>query len=287
MRNKKGNVTKKTLNDHFEFGQNWKNYAVLIDSERIHEAKKNLIELLGHDNIRGKTILDIGCGSGIHSLAFLELGAANVTAFDFDPTSVSTTRNLLKEYSNHNKFNVYQGDILAPTLTNTQYDVVYSWGVLHHTGNLELALFNAANYVRQGGYLFIAIYKNTKLCWLWKKEKRFYSSTSRINQQIIKSFYITIFAIGYTIFKRKSFRKYILQYQKNRGMSFFHDVHDWLGGYPYESATPQRINTSLMNMKFELVKEVITKAGIGFFGSSCNEYVFKKDDKSYGNFESR
>jgi 2-polyprenyl-6-hydroxyphenyl methylase/3-demethylubiquinone-9 3-methyltransferase len=269
-------MNKYNSDEHFDFGQNWQNFSNLVDAGRIEEAKKNLIEVLGSEKIKGKTILDIGCGSGIHSLAFLELEAAHVVAFDFDLKSVDTSINLLKEYSKINNWEVYQSDILSPKKNDVQYDVVYSWGVLHHTGNLELAIMNAASYVKENGYLFIAIYKKTKLCRLWQKEKRFYSTTSNFNQRLIRIIYITLFGFHYTLFNRKSFRYYINNYQKNRGMSFYHDVHDWLGGFPYESASRKEINQLLTKLNFSLVKEVSTRAGIGIFGSGCNEYVFKK-----------
>lgn len=268
-------MNKNKFEKHFDFGLNWKKYSSLIDSARVDEAKKNLVEFLGSENIKGKNILDIGCGSGLHSLAFLELGAKSVTAFDIDLNSVETSINLLEKYSKLDNSNVYQSDILLAKNNDDLYDVVYSWGVLHHTGNLELAITNAANYVKENGYLFIAIYKKTKLCKLWQKEKRFYSTTSNINQRLIRIIYITLFGF-YTLFKRKSFRYYIKNYQKNRGMSFFHDAHDWLGGFPYESASPKEISQLLTRLNFSLVKEVSTRAGIGFFGSGCNEYVFKR-----------
>ena len=59
---------------HFEFGQNWKDYATTIDQNRIESAIEGLRKLFS-DGLAGKTLLDIGCGSGLHSLAALSLGA--------------------------------------------------------------------------------------------------------------------------------------------------------------------------------------------------------------------
>src|ERR1700682_6555006 len=79
---------------HCEFGENWSNYAKTIDRNRIDSAVAGLKKLFP-EGLAGKTFLDIGCGSGVHSLAALSLGASSVLATDIDENSVSTTRQIL------------------------------------------------------------------------------------------------------------------------------------------------------------------------------------------------
>ena len=58
------------------------------------------------------------------------------------------------------------------------FDFVYSWGVLHHTGDMYRALRGAAGRVAPGGRFLFALYRRTPLCWLWKLEKRWYAGAS-------------------------------------------------------------------------------------------------------------
>src|SRR5580692_10613335 len=84
---------------HFSFGENWAQYAEKIDERRIEEAEKSLIRLVGRESIAGRTFLDIGCGSGLFSLAAVRLGCKRLLAVDLDPQSVETTRKTLSRYA--------------------------------------------------------------------------------------------------------------------------------------------------------------------------------------------
>ena len=79
------------LERHFSFGENWAEYAQKIDEKRIEEAEKSIVRLVGKEAIEGRTFLDIGCGSGLFSLAAMRLGARQHLAVDLDPQSVETT----------------------------------------------------------------------------------------------------------------------------------------------------------------------------------------------------
>ena len=83
------------LSSHFSFGENWASYAELIDEPAIVEAERGLVRLVGADGIRGRTFLDLGCGSGLHALAALRLGATRVDAIDIDPVAAKTAQAVL------------------------------------------------------------------------------------------------------------------------------------------------------------------------------------------------
>ena len=124
---------------HFEFGKNWINYSKKINPKLIKEAEEDLRRLCG--DIRGKSFIDIGSGSGIHSLAALNSGVATLLAVDYDKNSVHSTESLIKEHYNIQdmKVSIFEEDILNPTISD-KFDVVYSWGVLHHTGDMWMAI---------------------------------------------------------------------------------------------------------------------------------------------------
>src|SRR5579864_4745077 len=83
---------------HFAFGENWADYARQVTEGEIQQAVIDL-RRLGGGELTGKRFLDIGCGSGLHALAALRLGASEVVAVDIDPQSVATARRMLQEYA--------------------------------------------------------------------------------------------------------------------------------------------------------------------------------------------
>ena len=264
---------------HFEFGKNWAEYSKNIGEEEITDARYELARLLASESLEGKTFLDIGCGSGIHSLAALLMGATDVRAIDLDPDSVSTTRSVLETHWDRDNYQVEQTNIFdtSPDLFPT-FDVVYSWGVLHHTGDMWGAIEKAASFVRPGGMLAIAIYRKTPLCGFWKKEKRLFTNGGPIVRGILTTTYMAI-KILRDIVRLKNPLKKILHYREGtRGMRWKSDVVDWLGGYPYESASLDEIRGFLEPSGFRLTQSFKTKAEWGVFGSGCAEYLFQRQD---------
>lgn len=137
----------------FKFGANWSRFLEVLNEERIACAEQSLCKMLGATDIVGKRFLDAGSGSGLFSLAARRLGAT-VHSFDFDPTSVACTRELRQRYFPEDDCwviddaSVLDKDYLA---TLGQFDVVYSWGALHHTGAMWVALENVVPLVAGGG----------------------------------------------------------------------------------------------------------------------------------------
>ena len=264
---------------HFAFGKNWSEYAEKIGEAEIKEAIDGLSRLMGGERLDGRRFLDIGCGSGLHSLAALRLGAAEVVAVDIDPDSVTTTRAILDHHFPDGNFTVEQRSVfdLEPKKIG-RFDVVYSWGVLHHTGDLHRAVQMAAFLVADSGIIVIALYRKTWMCWLWKMEKRWYAHKPPIVQSRARSVYIIAFRIGLWLTGR-NFGDYIQRYQKNRGMDFYHDVHDWMGGWPYESISPEKVRQLMQRLNFSEVRSFVGHGQLwgkysGIFGSGCDEYVY-------------
>ena len=257
---------------HFEFGQNWKDYAATIDQKRVESAIEGLKKLFP-DGLTGKTFLDIGCGSGLHSLAALSLGARQIVATDLDENSVSATRSVLSripaERWDAKVMSVF--DMTPDTIG--KFDIVYSWGVLHHTGAMWRAIEMAAKLVRPGGQFALAIYSKTSLDAVWKIEKRIYSGGSGALQWVIRQIFVA------ALFSAKALRGQnpmsLVSDAKARGMNFSHDIHDWLGGFPYETATADQIHASLNSLGFSEERSFRIPTSTGLFGSSCHEFVFR------------
>lgn len=261
------------VSTHFRFGENWADYSTLVDDRRIDSALESVEALVGE--LAGKSFLDIGSGSGLFSVAALRLGAKDVVAVDIDRQSVATTRKLL-EREVKGSWRAEEISVLdLPAQVPERFDVVYSWGVLHHTGAMWRALDCACSMVKPGGLFAFALYERTPLCTAWTYEKRLYRRLPKPAQKLFRGLYLTAWGAGMLIKGHNPWR-YVKDGQK-RGMDVFHDVHDWLGGYPYESTTPAEVEAFMSQRGFERRKVVPWRILLaGLFGSGCTEYVFRR-----------
>jgi SAM-dependent methyltransferase len=261
----------------FQFGANWRSFLDRLDEARIADAEKSLNGLLSCERLDGARFLDIGSGSGLSSLAARRLGA-RVVSFDYDPQSVNCTTMLRDRFfPNDSDWRVEPGSILDSAFLRKlgQFDVVYSWGVLHHTGAMHEAIENATRLVAPGGALVLALYQKTPLCGFWTLEKRWYCRASERAQARARALYVGLLRTAFALVRR-DFASYVSNYAGNRGMDFAHDVHDWLGGYPYESIGSDALGKLLGQLGFRQVRAKVHAASIGLFGSGCNEYVYRR-----------
>jgi len=256
----------------FQFGKNWQDFLSTLTDERIRTAETSLKEMLSFEHLTDKTFLDIGSGSGLFSLAARRLGA-KVYSFDFDPSSVTCTQKLRSRYfTNDPNWIIKEGSVLDEKFLQSldKFDIVYSWGVLHHTGNMWKALENSASLVKNNGILFIAIYNDQgKKSKFWRRIKKIYCS-GRIGKTALSISFIPYFfsrALFSSVYRRKNV---FTSYKKNRGMSITHDWFDWLGGYPFEVASVEDIFNFFQERAFVL-SNIKTTNGLG-----NNQFVFTK-----------
>jgi 2-polyprenyl-6-hydroxyphenyl methylase/3-demethylubiquinone-9 3-methyltransferase len=268
----------RAVESHFRFGDNWASYAGGIDAEAIAEAERGILRLISREELAARNFLDIGCGSGIHALAAARLGAKRILAVDIDPRSVETTRALLSARASHAFWNAETISVfdLDPAEVGT-FDVVYSWDVLHHTGDLDTAMRRAAALVAPGGLFAFALYRRTHCDRLWTAEKRWYASASPRAQRLAQSLYTALFKVALAATGR-SFAAYVAKKKRERGMEFAHDVRDWLGGYPYETIAPEEVERLMRELGLSEVRRFArARRSLGLFGSGCDEYVYRKE----------
>jgi 2-polyprenyl-6-hydroxyphenyl methylase/3-demethylubiquinone-9 3-methyltransferase len=269
--------TKFDQSKHFAFGKNWADYSRTITEADIEAAKTELQRLLDVDSLAGRSFLDIGCGSGIHSLCALNLGAKSVYAIDIDPDSVATTRAVLEKYWEGDNFKVEQKNIF--TIDKEQlpiFDIVYSWGVLHHTGDMWDAIDKASALTKDNGLFAIAIYRKTPLCEFWKWEKKLYTNAGGVTRKLLTWLFAGMKILRDLVRFKNPLKKIRRHSGKKRGMKWYTDVIDWLGGYPYESASPEEIESFLRQRGFQLLQSGKTRKRLGFFGTGNAEYLFTR-----------
>ena len=255
------------LDGHFAFGRNWERYARLIDPARIANAETSLLEFVPAEDIEAARFLDIGCGSGLFSLAALGLGAGEVTAIDIDPVALSTTEKLLQVAGFDGRWSVRNLSIFELGEAGLgRFDIVYSWGVLHHTGDMWRAIECATRFVRPGGLLFLALYRKTALCGLWRIEKRWFAHGPEWYRTLARRAYRAAFVTGLLATGRRP-AKFFADYRHKRGMDWSHDMEDWLGGYPYDSVRPVALRDFLAKDGFALVSSKVRRGG---GGSACS-----------------
>jgi len=261
----------------FSFGRNWQDFLKSLSEDRFKNAKFSLTEFLGLDNLQGKSYLDIGCGSGLFSYAAFGLGADKVVSFDLDPFSIECCKYLREKADSPRNWELYQGSILDDNFISKlgKYDIVYAWGVLHHTGKMWEAIKNSAELVNNGGYYYIAIYNKVEGMMgseFWLRIKKLYNSSPRIGKRALEALYMSAYFIVY-LFSLRNPVTNIRNYKSHRGMSWRTDIIDWLGGYPYEFATVAEI-VEFMKTNFPNFNCINTKKASGLANSW---YLFQRN----------
>lgn len=262
--------------NHFSFGKNWQDFLKSLNEERIKIAKESLVKFLGgEDKIKGRTFIDIGCGSGLFSLSAYLLGASRVVSVDIDEFSMACTQHLKEKENNPSNWELIKGSALDENFIKSlgRFDIVYSWGVLHHTGDMYKAFENIVNLLKPDGVLYLATYNDNNNRFtegtseFWHEIKYIYNKSGILKKKIILYLYMSYFILGLTLAWKNPI-KYIKNYRSIRGMSWYHDILDWIGGYPYEYASTTKVISFFQKIGFSC-KKYITARSIG-----CNEFLF-------------
>jgi 2-polyprenyl-6-hydroxyphenyl methylase/3-demethylubiquinone-9 3-methyltransferase len=263
----------------FGFGKNWKNFSRRVGEQEISLAADSISRLIAPASLKQSRFLDAGSGSGLFSAA-ATISGSTVVSFDFDRNSVECTEHLRKQRGSPDQWRVVRGSLLdQPFLESLgKFDIVYCWGVAHHTGSMWQALSNLTGCVDDNGTLVVSIYNDQgKPSTRWRLVKKAYNRSRLSRPFLLFGAFVRLWSFkilqdtlrGNPVRRWKQYGKY------DRGMSAWHDLVDWVGGYPFEVAKPEEIFDFFTARGFSLKKLSTCAGGIG-----CNEYVFRKGPRS-------
>jgi SAM-dependent methyltransferase len=260
---------------NFGFGRNWSNFIERhFSEERVEISRKQMLEFLGLNDMKGLYFLDVGCGSGLHSLAAFRSGAEKIVSYDVDPESVMTTRKLREYAGSPAYWEVLQGSILDDAFVSSlaQADLVYSWGVLHHTGNMWKGMENCVKLMKDTGLFFAALYdydiQTSPTAEFWLDVKRRYNQSGWFGKRRLVAWYYWHFLLYRNLKNLGTVWKRVRTHKRGRGMALYTDVVDWLGGWPMEYAKRQDVKDWAHKNGLEIATMVTGKAN--------SEYLFRK-----------
>ncbi|MCI0540997.1 MAG: class I SAM-dependent methyltransferase [Verrucomicrobiales bacterium] len=260
----------------FSFGKNWQAFLnQCMSAEREQAARASLQEFLEVPDLRNRSFLDIGCGSGLFSLAAHKLGASRIVSVDKDPFAVACTERLRESAGRPGGWSVMEGSVLDDDFMARlePADIVYAWGSLHHTGEMWKAIRNAGNRVRPGGAFYLAIYNRSfgrQSSEHWLKVKERYNRAGNFSKRLMEWQFVLRNAVLPNLVRGKNPLREIRQ-RARRGMDFWVDVRDWLGGLPYEYASVDevfRFCSHELGMQLDNIRSTHT--------TGCNEFLFRK-----------
>lgn len=269
----------------FCFGKNWQEFLRGFDEERLRIAESSLLDFMRQENLEGKSFIDIGCGSGLFSYAAFRLGARPVVSFDVDPLCVRCCTALRERAGNPADWEVLEGSILDEAFLSTlgSFDIVYSWGVLHHTGRMWEAIEKSSGLVQPGGHYYIALYnkilrRDGTRAWVhsfWTAVKKLHNAHPVIGAYVLEPPALAAYLI-IVMLRGENPVTHVRNYKSHRGMSWRTDATDWLGGYPYEFATVEEVFTFVRSCHadFNLTNIKVTS------GRGLNWFLFEREKRS-------
>jgi len=136
--------------------------AIVARRYRHHYHLGELFQRLQGEGVAGKTLLEIGCGIGIDTVSLADLGFREVVGVDLTESAIQVARQRAAIEGRHTlRFEVANGEQLP--FPDASFDIVYSFGVIHHTPSIAKAIAEIHRVLRPGGRALVMIYHRHSL----------------------------------------------------------------------------------------------------------------------------
>jgi ubiquinone/menaquinone biosynthesis C-methylase UbiE len=214
------------------------------------------------DEVKGKSVLDAGCGTGIFSIIFANNGAARVKGIDISEGSLETGRSLKEKFGLEN-IEFVKEDMLRLPFKDEEFDIVWAWGTVHHTTDPLAAITELMRVLKRGGSLFLAVYKRTRLTFIHEIIRRTLVRTPRRMWTFLSKVMAFFLAPVVFFFKKRE--------KSRKGEKLEELILDWYFVPIRHYYRPKEIQTFLEDRGFVIEKHL---AASGRFDSSSN-FIFK------------
>jgi ubiquinone/menaquinone biosynthesis C-methylase UbiE len=225
-------------------------------------SEKHWLLFFSPEEVKGKAVLDSGCGTGIFSIIFAKNGAGQVTGIDISPGSLGTAESLKQKFGLTNA-RFEQQDMLHLPYDDASFDIVWAWGTVHHTTDPLGAIDGLIRVLKPGGSILLAIYKKTKVTWIHEAIRRTLVKTPRRSWNALAKIMAFFGTPIVWVFKRRE--------KARKGESLSELILDWYFVPIRHYYKPDEIRTRLEGKGFAIENYL---AHSGRFNSSSN-FIFK------------
>ena len=264
----------------FNFGENWREFSHhALTPDRVQQAREDFADLFSGIPLRDRSFLDIGFGQALSLLLATGAGCRSVGC-DINPICAEilaeNRQRFFPELTNV-QIPVVVGSILDEAILERlrgltgeagreTYDIVHSWGVLHHTGDMWRGIQHAASLVGPEGHLVLALYAHHWSSGTWKVIKWSYVRVPSVVRRLFIALLYPVIYLAKFLVTRRDPR------EQKRGMDFYYDVVDWVGGYPYEYVKAEDLARRVEELGFKNTRVIRATVPTG-----CNEFVFARN----------
>lgn len=213
-------------------------------------------------DVRGKSVLDAGCGTGIFSTIFARNGAAKVLGIDISEGSLETAKALKAKFHLENT-DFKKQDMLALPFEDESFDIVWAWGTVHHTTDPFRAMCELTRVLKTGGSILLAVYTRTKVTFLHEIIRKTLIRTPRKTWKALSKILALLLYPVVLVFKKRE--------KSRKGEKLEELIMDWyfvpIRHYYY----PEEIKTFLEEQGFAVEKFLPAS---GRFDSTSN-FIYK------------
>jgi len=175
----------------------WQEYT-----PNLSASKRHWNTFFQAPGVKGKRVLDAGCGPGVFSLIFAQKEASCVIGVDISQESLKAAQRLRKS-SRLRAIELIRNDVLSLCFKNESFDIVWAWGTVHHTTDPYQGLSELIRVLRPGGSLLLAVYRKTSLTSLHELLRKILIRTPKFSWLLLAKLLSHVLSPITALFKKR------------------------------------------------------------------------------------